>query len=55
MLVWKGWGKRRVMDDGDCAGWRVFKHYYKIKVNGCGQVSHDYHMIVWQSCGIHMT
>ena len=35
-----------MMDDGDCAGWKVFKHYYSIKVCGCGHVicswkSHD--------------
>lgn len=29
--AWSGWGRRRMMDDGDCAGWRVFKHYYSIK------------------------
>ena len=36
--VWSGWGRRRVMGDGDCAGWKVLKHYYSIKVCGRGLI-----------------
>ena len=31
--VWGRWGQRRVTDEKECAGWRVFQYYYGLKVS----------------------
>ena len=33
--AWSRWGQRRVTDEKECAGWKVFQYYYGLKVSVC--------------------